>query len=168
MIFTPHGYQQYCIDRIIPDRYLGLFLDMGLGKTVITLTAVNELIYNRFEVGRVLVIALKKVAESTWTDEAGKWEHLKHLRISRILGTLTQRIRVLNTPADIYIINRENVPWGLLFNLNAEFCFAVTFRCKPSKVLCNNISRSVSGSRAADICGFTEMLTSLERSCRLS
>ncbi len=119
MIFTPHGYQQYCIDRIISDRYLGLFLDMGLGKTVITLTAVNELIYNRFEVGRVLVIAPKKVAESTWTDEAGKWEHLKHLRISRILGTLTQRIRALNTPADIYVINRENVPWLVGYDRNA-------------------------------------------------
>ena len=119
MNFTPHGYQQYCIDRIISDRYLGLFLDMGLGKTVITLTAVNELIYNRFEVGRVLVIAPKKVAESTWTNEAQKWEHLKHLRVSRILGTLTQRIRALNTPADIYVINRENVPWLVEYDRNA-------------------------------------------------
>ena len=119
MNFTPHGYQQYCIDRIISDRYLGLFLDMGLGKTVITLTAVNELIYNRFEVGKVLVIAPKKVAESTWTNEAQKWEHLKHLRVSRILGTLTQRIRALNTPADIYVINRENVPWLVDYDRNA-------------------------------------------------
>ncbi len=119
MNFTPHGYQQYCIDRIISDRYLGLFLDMGLGKTVITLTAVNELIYNRFEVGRVLVIAPKKVAETTWTNEAGKWEHLKHLRISRILGTQTRRIKALNTPADIYVINRENVPWLVDYDRNA-------------------------------------------------
>ncbi len=119
MIFAPHGYQQYCIDRIISDRYLGLFLDMGLGKTVITLTAVNELIYNRFEVGKVLVIAPKKVAESTWTNEAQKWEHLKHLRISRILGTLTRRIRALNTPADVYVINRENVPWLVEYDRNA-------------------------------------------------
>ncbi len=119
MNFSPHGYQQYCIDRIISDRYLGLFLDMGLGKTVITLTAVNELIYNRFEVGRVLVIAPKKVAESTWTNEAQKWEHLKHLRVSRILGTLTQRIRALNTPADVYVINRENVPWLVEYDRNA-------------------------------------------------
>ena len=119
MNFTPHGYQQYCIDRIISDRYLGLFLDMGLGKTVITLTAVNELIYNRFEVGKVLVIAPKKVAESTWTNEAQKWEHLKHLRVSRILGTASQRIRALNTPADIYVINRENVPWLVDYDRNA-------------------------------------------------
>ena len=65
MNFVPHDYQKYCIDRIISDSSLGLFLDMGLGKTVITLTAVNELIYNRFEVGKVLVIAPKKVAETT-------------------------------------------------------------------------------------------------------
>lgn len=119
MIFTPHGYQQYCIDRIISDRYLGLFLDMGLGKTAITLTAVNELIYNRFEVGKVLVIAPKKVAEFTWTDETRKWEHLKHLRVSRVLGTPTQRIRALNTPADVYVINRENVPWLVEYDRNA-------------------------------------------------
>jgi SNF2 family DNA or RNA helicase len=119
MNFTPHGYQQYCIDRIISDKYLGLFLDMGLGKTVITLTAVNELIYNRFEVGKVLVIAPKKVAEATWTNEAKKWEHLKHLRISRVLGTASQRIRALNTPADIYVINRENIPWLVEYDRNA-------------------------------------------------
>ena len=119
MIFTPHGYQQYCIDRIISDRYIGLFLDMGLGKTVITLTAVNELMYNRFEVGKVLVIAPKKVAQTTWTNEAKKWTHLSHLRISRVLGTLTQRIRALNTPADIYVINRENVPWLVEYDRNS-------------------------------------------------
>lgn len=119
MIFKPHGYQQYCIDRIISDRYLGLFLDMGLGKTVIALTAANELMYNRFEVGKVLVIAPKKVAESTWTNEAKKWEHLKHLRISRVIGTQTQRIRALNTPADIYVINRENVPWLVDYDRNS-------------------------------------------------
>lgn len=119
MIFTPHGYQQYCINRILTDNFLGLFLDMGLGKTVITLTAVNELIYNRFEAGRVLVIAPKKVAETTWTNEAEKWDHLKHLRISRILGTQAQRIRALNTPADLYVINRENVPWLVEYDRNA-------------------------------------------------
>lgn len=117
--YIPHGYQAYCIDRIISDRSLGLFLDMGLGKTVITLTAVNELIYNRFEVGKVLVIAPKKVAESTWSMEADKWEHLKNLRISKILGTVQQRIRALNTPADIYVINRENVPWLVEYDSNA-------------------------------------------------
>lgn len=118
-IYIPHGYQAYCTARIINDSSLGLFLDMGLGKTVITLTAINELIYNRFEVGRVLVIAPKKVAESTWSCEAKKWEHLKHLRISKILGTVSQRIRALNTPADIYVINRENVPWLVDYDSNS-------------------------------------------------
>lgn len=117
--YIPHGYQAYCTERIISDSSLGLFLDMGLGKTVITLTAVNELIYNRFEVGKVLVIAPKKVAESTWSTEAKKWGHLKHLRVSKILGTVSQRIRGLNTPADIYVINRENVPWLVDYDSNA-------------------------------------------------
>lgn len=118
MKYTPHDYQKYCTDRIISDRSLGLLLDMGLGKTVITLTAVNELIYGRFEVGRVLVIAPKKVAESTWSTEAQKWDHLKHLRIMKIIGTVQQRIRALNTPADVYVINRENVPWLVEYDAN--------------------------------------------------
>lgn len=84
---------------------------IGLGKTVTTLTAIRELKYNRFEVRKVLVIAPKKVAEGTWTKEKDKWEHTKLLRVSPVLGTLAKRIRALNTPADIYIINRENVVW---------------------------------------------------------
>lgn len=119
MQFIPHKYQSYCIDRIISDPSLGLLLDMGLGKTVITLTAINELMYHRFEVGKVLVIAPKKVAETTWSTEAQKWDHLKHLRISKIIGTTQQRIRALNTPADIYVINRENVPWLVEYDRNA-------------------------------------------------
>ncbi|MEC1177634.1 DEAD/DEAH box helicase [Metasolibacillus meyeri] len=82
-----------------------------MGKTVITLTAINDLKYNRFAVSKVLVIAPKKVAESTWSKEASKWEHLQMLRISTALGTEAKRIRALNTPADIYVINRENIPW---------------------------------------------------------
>lgn len=111
MKYKPHNYQSYCIQRIINDSAVGLFLDMGLGKTVITLTAVNDLKYNRFEIQRCLVIAPKKVAEATWSKEAEKWDHLKHLRISKILGTESKRIRAVNTPADVYVINRENVPW---------------------------------------------------------
>lgn len=111
MKYKPHEYQSYCIQRIINDKAVGLFLDMGLGKTVITLTAVNDLKYNRFEIQRCLVIAPKKVAEATWSKEAEKWDHLKHLRISKILGTESKRIRAVNTPADVYVINRENVPW---------------------------------------------------------
>lgn len=78
---------------------------------MITLTAINDLKYNRFMINRALVIAPKKVAEATWSSEAQKWDHLKHLRISKVLGTAAQRIRAVNTPADIYVINRENVQW---------------------------------------------------------
>ena len=111
MEFKPHDYQKHCIDKIITTKKLGLFLDMGLGKTVTTLTAVKELKYNRFEVRKVLVIAPKKVAEGTWSREADKWDHTKMLRVSPVLGSQAKRIKALNTPADIYIINRENVCW---------------------------------------------------------
>ena len=103
MIFRPHGYQQYCINKILEIKNLGSCLDMGLGKTVTTLTAVKELKYNRFQVRKVLVIAPKKVAEGTWTKEKDKWDHTKILRVSPVLGSQTKRIRALNTPADILI-----------------------------------------------------------------
>lgn len=111
MKFTPHTYQQIAIEKILDTPRAGLFLDMGLGKTVITLTAIDELMYNRFEVERVLVIAPLRVAEDTWSRESSKWDHLKHLRISKILGTPKERRRALAKDADIYIINRENVVW---------------------------------------------------------
>ena len=111
MMFRPHAYQQHCIEQIIRIPKLGLFLDMGLGKTVTTLTAVHELKYNRFAVGKVLVIAPKKVAEGTWTKEKDNWDHTRCLRVSQVLGSQARRIRALNTPADIYITNRENVVW---------------------------------------------------------
>ena len=82
-----------------------------MGKTVTTLTAIRELKYNRFAVRRVLVIAPKKVAEGTWTREKDKWDHTRILRVSPVLGSQAKRIRALNTPADLYIINRENVCW---------------------------------------------------------
>lgn len=111
MRFVPHAYQEYCIRRMIQDPYLGAFLDMGLGKTVITLTAFNSLKYDRYEVSKLLVIAPKRVAEGTWSREAAKWDHLKHIRISLALGNEKKRIRALATPADVYIINRENICW---------------------------------------------------------
>lgn len=111
MKFIPHPYQQMAIDKILDTPRAGLFLDMGLGKTVITLTAVNILMYDRFEVDKVLVIAPLRVAEDTWSRESEKWDHLKHLRLSKILGTPTQRRKALVKDADIYIINRENVVW---------------------------------------------------------
>lgn len=119
MIFTPHAYQQHCIEKIQEIKKIGLFLDMGLGKTVTTLTAIKDLKYNRFQVRKVLVIAPKKVAEGTWTKEKDKWDHTKMLRVSPVLGSLSKRIRALNTPADIYIINRENVVWLVDYYRNA-------------------------------------------------
>lgn len=111
MIFKPHDYQAYCIHRMTTEPVLGLWLDMGLGKTVITLTAVSILKYDYFQVCKTLIIAPKKVAEGTWNREAAKWDHLQQLRFSLVLGSQTKRIRAVNTPADVYIINRENVPW---------------------------------------------------------
>ena len=105
-----HEYQKRAMREIIEKPATGLFLDMGLGKTIITLTAVAELI-DRAEVGKVLVIAPLRVAETTWTTEAEKWNHTRHLRISRILGTAKERTEALKENADIYVINRENVPW---------------------------------------------------------
>ncbi len=111
MEYKPHNYQSYCIQRIVQDPAVGLFLRPGLGKTSITLTAVNVLRYLRWEIAKVLVIAPKKVAEATWSKEAAKWDHLRHLKVVTVLGSTTKRIRALNTPADVYVINRENVPW---------------------------------------------------------
>ena len=111
MQYTPHNYQAYCIQRVVEDPAVGLFLRPGLGKTSITLSAVNILKYFRWQVTRCLVVAPKKVAEATWSKEAAKWDHLRHLRISTVLGSSKQRIKALNTPADVYVINRENVEW---------------------------------------------------------
>ena len=111
MIFQPHAYQRYCIDRLIKDPRVALFLDMGLGKTIITLSAVYHLKYAMFAVRKVLIIAPKKVAEATWQREAAKWDGVHILRMQTVLGSQARRLRALNTPADIYIINRENVPW---------------------------------------------------------
>ncbi len=111
MKYIPHDYQQHTTDFILKNIACGCFLDCGLGKTAITLTAIGELLYEEFEIDRVLVIAPLRVAEDTWDRECMKWEHLKHLRISKVLGNESERIKALNTTADIYIINRENVEW---------------------------------------------------------
>lgn len=111
MKFKPHSYQSRAIQHILETPGAGLFLDMGMGKTVSTLTAIDTLMYDRFEVERVLVIAPKRVAEDTWTGEASKWDHLKHLRISKILGSVLDRVNGCAADADVYIINRENVEW---------------------------------------------------------
>jgi len=111
MKYVPHEYQRYAINKILEQDAVGLFLDMGLGKTVIALTAINELLYNYFAVSNVLVIAPLRVAQTTWPGEITKWDHLQHLTISKILGNEEERKAALNTSADIYIINRENVAW---------------------------------------------------------
>lgn len=115
MRFNPYPYQQHAVDHIIRHKGCGLFLEMGLGKTVSTLTAIDLLMHDYCEVSRVLVIAPKRVAEHTWTTEAQKWDHLQHLRISVVLGNQRQRINALKEKADIYVINRENVVWLLSY-----------------------------------------------------
>ena len=111
MQYNPWPYQQFCEDKILELPNLGLFLGMGMGKTVITLTALYKLKYHRFAARKALVIAPKKVAEDTWASEQGKWDHLRHLRVSLVLGTEKQRIAALEAPADVYVMGRENTPW---------------------------------------------------------
>lgn len=111
MKYVPHNYQKYAANRILESPKVGLFLDMGLGKTVSTLTALDILMFDYFEIQKVLVIAPKRVAEDTWSREVEKWDHLKHFRISKVLGTQKQRLDALKATADIYVINRENVKW---------------------------------------------------------
>jgi len=111
MKYEPYAYQVYATNCILEQNAVGLFLDPGLGKTVITLTAIDELLYDRFEVNRVLVIAPLRVARDVWPGEVRKWDHLQHLRVVKVLGTEKQRIKALNTQADIWVINRENVEW---------------------------------------------------------
>lgn len=111
MKYKPHDYQKYAADFIITHPISALLLDMGLGKTSITLTAINNLLFDSFEVHKVLVVAPLRVARDTWSAEIEKWEHLKNLRYSVVVGTEQERLNALRTPADIYIINRENVQW---------------------------------------------------------
>ncbi len=106
-----HNYQRACVKHIIEHSFCGLFLDMGLGKTVSTLTAINSLMNDYCEISSVLVIAPKRVAESVWQEEAEKWSHLRHLRFSKIIGTEVQRITATKQKADIYIVSRDNIAW---------------------------------------------------------
>lgn len=110
MRYDPYSYQTYALEWIIDHPFCGLFLDMGLGKTVITLTAVQQLM-DECEISRTLVVAPKKVAETTWTDEASKWDHLSGLTVARVMGTEKQRIAALESTADVYVIGRDNFVW---------------------------------------------------------
>lgn len=111
MKFKPHDYQKYAIDYILSHPITAAILDMGLGKTVITLTAIDELIHDMFEVRKVLVVAPLRVARNTWPDEIKKWDHLSGLSYSVVIGTPGERLSALKADADIYIINRENLVW---------------------------------------------------------
>lgn len=111
MKYKPHSYQEYAIKYIEAHPISALLIDMGLGKTSITLTAIRNLLFDSFEVCKVLVIAPLRVAKNTWTDEIKKWEHLSTLTYSLIIGNENERLSALNKKADIYIINRENVDW---------------------------------------------------------
>ena len=111
MKLTLHNYQVVAKDFIIGHPYAAVILDMGMGKTATTLSAVNELMFDRFEVTKVLVIAPLRVANTVWSDEIEQWAELRHLRYSKIVGTPKQRNVALQKDADIYIVNRENLPW---------------------------------------------------------
>ena len=123
MKYNPHDYQRYAAEFIITHPISALLLDMGLGKTSITLTAINDLLFDSFEVHKVLVVAPLRVARDTWSAEIEKWEHLKNLRYSVVVGTEQERLNALRTSADVYIINRENIQWlveesGLIFDFD--------------------------------------------------
>ncbi|HEL1655473.1 TPA: DEAD/DEAH box helicase [Streptococcus suis] len=111
MKLTLHNYQVVAKDFIIGHPHAAVILDMGMGKTATTLSAVNELMFDRFEVTKVLVIAPLRVANTVWSDEIEQWSELRHLRYSKIVGTPKQRKVALQKDADIYIVNRENLPW---------------------------------------------------------
>ena len=106
-----HEYQKYGVDFIINNPISALMLECGLGKTITTLTAVSDLMYDYFEISKVLIIAPLRVGLSVWKQECDKWEQLKYLRCSIAIGSADEREKALKADADIYIINRENVEW---------------------------------------------------------
>lgn len=111
MKYNPHDYQKYAVGYIESHPIAVVLLDMGLGKTSITLTALADLLFDSFEVHKILITAPLRVAKNTWSAEIEKWDHLKGLRYSMAVGTAAERIAALKAEADIYIINRENVQW---------------------------------------------------------
>ena len=111
MKYAPHNYQSYATSFILKHPISAVLLEMGLGKSVISLTAINDLMLDYFDVSRTLVIAPLRVANSTWPDEIKKWDHLKHLNYSVVIGSEKERLEALKKPAHIYLINRENVDW---------------------------------------------------------
>ena len=106
-----HSYQRTAQQHLLDNNFAGLFMDMGLGKTVSCLTAIQKLIYDRLEISKVLIIAPKAVTENVWSDEIGKWDHLSHLKYSRIIGSAKQRKAALKAEADIYLVSKDNIAW---------------------------------------------------------
>lgn len=121
MKFNPHTYQSYAIDFILSHPVSAVFLDMGLGKTVITLTAIEKLMHDRFEVSKVLVVAPLRVAAITWPNELKQWDHLSSLTYAVATGTEKERRAAVLADADITIINRENLPWLVLSGLPLHY-----------------------------------------------
>ena len=141
MQYHPHDYQTYATNFILEHPVAAVLLEMGLGKSVCTLTAIYELMLNRFEVESVLVIAPLRVARDTWPAEIEKWDHLKGLTYSVVIGTEAERIAALNRPAHIYFINRENVDWlisknGIPFDFE-NLLSSLTRLCTMQSVLQN-------------------------------
>lgn len=131
MRYKPHEYQKYAIEFIKKNPIAAILLDMGMGKTSIVLSALNELMFDSFEVTKVLIIAPLRVARNTWSDEIKKWDHLNGIRYSIAVGTAAERLAALKADADIYIINRENVPW-LIEDSGLPFDFDCVVVDEPS------------------------------------
>ena len=127
-----HGYQNYCIDFLKDHNEAMLILQMGLGKTAISLTAVLDLMFDSFIVSKVLVVGPLRVITSVWPDELGKWSHLGLLRMSVIAGSAKQRVSALEKDADVYAINRENIKWLTDWLSERAFSSAILSR-KPKK-----------------------------------
>lgn len=153
MKYTPHTYQDHATQHIIDNNYSGLFLEMGLGKTVSTLTAVNRLLYDYCTVNKVLVVAPKRVAENTWTDERDKWDHLKGLRMVRIMGDERKRKEALKLKADIYLISRDMVAWlvthvesnGFKVNGNPKYTYSNMEVLYSEHDIVGSLAKSYSG-----------------------
>ena len=158
MQYKPHEYQKYATDFIIAHPVSAILLEMGLGKSVITLTAIHKLMLDSFEVSRTLVIAPLRVASTTWPEEIRKWEHLKHLTYSVVTGGEKKRLQALRTPVHIYISNRENVDWlvtksGVPFHFDmgvidelsgSSFYISATHRAGPERRRAKKASRLLS------------------------
>ena len=135
--YKPHGYQERAIQFLLEQPSGALFLDPGMGKTSVTLTALSKLL-DRFEIGKILVVAPLRVVQSVWEQEASKWAHLTYLKFSTVLGSAKQRIAALSQRADIYLINYENLPWLIE---NVAFAFDAVIFDEASKMKSHKAKR---------------------------